>query len=49
MTRSDRARGVGQSLFDRNWSRASGGWQGLAKGAQMVRGRYCAVWGLGSG
>ena len=37
MTRSDRARGVGSSLFDRDWSRVSGSWQGLAKGAQMVR------------
>ncbi|KKL88879.1 hypothetical protein LCGC14_1920260, partial [marine sediment metagenome] len=34
MTRSDRARGVGSSLFDRDWSRVSGSWQGLAKGAQ---------------
>ena len=31
------ARGVGPALFDRDWSRVSGSWQGLAKKAQMVR------------
>ena len=36
MARSE-ARGVGPALFDRDWSRVSGSWQGLAKGAQMVR------------
>jgi len=36
MARSE-ARGVGPSLFDRDWSRVSGSWQGLAKNAQMVR------------
>lgn len=36
MARSD-ARGVGPALFDRDWSRVSGSWQGLAKNAQMVR------------
>jgi type IV secretion system T-DNA border endonuclease VirD2 len=36
MARSE-ARGVGTALFDRDWSRVSGSWQGLAKGAQMVR------------
>ena len=36
MARSD-ARGVGPALFDRDWSRVSGSWQGLAKKAQMVR------------
>jgi type IV secretion system T-DNA border endonuclease VirD2 len=30
-------RGVGPALFDRDWSRVSGSWQGLAKKAQMVR------------
>ena len=36
MARSE-ARGVGPALFDRDWSRVSGSWQGLAKKAQMVR------------
>jgi type IV secretion system T-DNA border endonuclease VirD2 len=36
MARSE-ARGVGPALFDRDWSRVSGSWQGLAKNAQMVR------------
>jgi type IV secretion system T-DNA border endonuclease VirD2 len=36
MARSE-ARGVGPALFDRDWSRVSGNWQGLAKKAQMVR------------
>lgn len=36
MARS-KARGVGSALFDRDWSRVSGSWQGLAKKAQMVR------------
>ena len=36
MARSE-ARGIGTALFDRDWSRVSGSWQGLAKGAQMVR------------
>lgn len=36
MARSE-ARGVGPALFDRDWSRVSGSWQGLAKTAQMVR------------
>jgi type IV secretion system T-DNA border endonuclease VirD2 len=27
------ARGVGPALFDRDWSRISGSWQGLAKSA----------------
>ena len=36
MGRSE-ARGVGPALFDRDWSRVSGSWQGLAKNAQMVR------------
>lgn len=36
MARSD-ARGVGPVLFDRDWSRVSGSWQGLSNGAQMVR------------
>jgi type IV secretion system T-DNA border endonuclease VirD2 len=31
------ARGVGPALFDRDWSRISGSWQGLARKAQMVR------------
>lgn len=31
------ARGVGPALFDRDWSRVAGSWQGLAKNAQMVR------------
>ncbi|MCA0206949.1 MAG: relaxase/mobilization nuclease domain-containing protein [Proteobacteria bacterium] len=30
-------RGINPSLFDRNWSRVSGSWQGLARNAQMVR------------
>jgi type IV secretion system T-DNA border endonuclease VirD2 len=37
MARTDGARGAGPALFDRDWSRVSGSWQGLAKGAQMVR------------
>ena len=37
MARTDGARGAGPVLFDRDWSRVSGSWQGLAKGAQMVR------------
>lgn len=37
MTPNDRSRGVGPALFERDWSRVSGSWQGLAKGAQMVR------------
>jgi type IV secretion system T-DNA border endonuclease VirD2 len=37
MAWTDRSRGVGPSLFERDWSRVSGSWQGLAKGAQMVR------------
>jgi type IV secretion system T-DNA border endonuclease VirD2 len=37
MARTDGARGVGTAIFDRDWSRVSGSWQGLAKGAQMVR------------
>lgn len=36
MARSE-ARGVGPALFDRDWSRVPGSWQGLAKKAQMVR------------
>ena len=36
MARSE-ARGVSPALFDRDWSRVSGSWQGLAKNAQMVR------------
>lgn len=36
MGRSE-ARGVAPALFDRDWSRVSGSWQGLAKKAQMVR------------
>jgi type IV secretion system T-DNA border endonuclease VirD2 len=40
MARSE-ARGVGTALFDRGWSRVSGSWQGLAKGAQMVRAARC--------
>ena len=36
MARSE-ARGVGPALFDRDWSRVSGSWQGLAKNAQMVK------------
>ena len=36
MARSE-ARGVGPALFDRDWSRVSGSWQGLATNAQMVR------------
>ncbi|GAA0307841.1 relaxase/mobilization nuclease domain-containing protein [Rhodovulum strictum] len=36
MARSE-ARGIGPALFDRDWSRVSGSWQGLARGAQMVR------------
>lgn len=36
MARSE-ARGVGPALFDHDWSRVSGSWQGLAKNAQMVR------------
>ena len=36
MARSE-ARGVGPALFDRDWSRVSGSWQGLARNAQMVR------------
>jgi len=31
------AHGVGPALFDRDWSRVSGSWQGLARNAQMVR------------
>jgi type IV secretion system T-DNA border endonuclease VirD2 len=31
------ARGISPALFDRDWSRVSGSWQGLARGAQMVR------------
>ncbi len=31
------ARGIGPALFDRDWSRVSGSWQGLARNAQMVR------------
>ena len=37
MARTDGARRAGPALFDRDWSRVSGSWQGLAKGAQMVR------------
>ena len=37
MERSDRVRGIDPALFDRGWSRVSGSWQGLSKGAQMVR------------
>lgn len=37
MARTDGARGVGSALFDRDWSRVSGSWQGLARNAQMVR------------
>lgn len=37
MARTDGARGAGPALFDRDWSRVSGSWQGLSKGAQMVR------------
>jgi len=37
MTRSSGPRGIGPNLFDRDWSRVSGSWQGLAKNAQMVR------------
>jgi type IV secretion system T-DNA border endonuclease VirD2 len=37
MARTDGVRGAGPALFDRDWSRVSGSWQGLAKGAQMVR------------
>jgi type IV secretion system T-DNA border endonuclease VirD2 len=37
MARTESARGAGPTLFDRDWSRVSGSWQGLAKGAQMVR------------
>ncbi|WP_323019965.1 relaxase/mobilization nuclease domain-containing protein [Pararhodobacter sp.] len=36
MARSE-ARGVSPALFDRDWSRVSGSWQGLARNAQMVR------------
>ena len=36
MARSE-ARGVSPALFDRDWSRVSGSWQGLSKKAQMVR------------
>jgi len=36
MARSE-ARGVGPALFDRDWSRVSGSWHGLARNAQMVR------------
>ena len=36
MARSE-ARGISPALFDRDWSRVSGSWQGLAKKAQMVR------------
>ncbi|MBN8292510.1 relaxase/mobilization nuclease domain-containing protein [Rhodobacter sp. NTK016B] len=36
MARSE-ARGVGPALFNRDWSRVSGSWQGLARNAQMVR------------
>ncbi|MBQ2262090.1 MAG: relaxase/mobilization nuclease domain-containing protein [Loktanella sp.] len=31
------AHGIGPALFDRDWSRVSGSWQGLARNAQMVR------------
>jgi type IV secretion system T-DNA border endonuclease VirD2 len=31
------AHGVGPALFDRDWSRVSGSWQGLSRNAQMVR------------
>ncbi|WP_306006443.1 relaxase/mobilization nuclease domain-containing protein [Aquicoccus porphyridii] len=37
MARSDRVRGIDPALFDRGWSRVLGSWQGLSKGAQMVR------------
>ncbi|BBU59576.1 hypothetical protein KU6B_58410 (plasmid) [Mameliella alba] len=37
MAPSDRFRGIDPALFDRGWSRVSGSWQGLSKGAQMVR------------
>ena len=36
MARSE-ARGISPALFDRDWSRVSGSWQGLSKKAQMVR------------
>ncbi|TVS00824.1 MAG: endonuclease [Rhodobacteraceae bacterium] len=37
MGQAERARGVGPALFDRDWSRVSGSWQGLSRNAQMVR------------
>lgn len=37
MGRSNRVRGIDPALFDRGWSRVSGSWRGLSKGAQMVR------------
>ena len=37
MARNDGTRGVGPAIFDRDWSRVSGSWQGLARNAQMVR------------
>ncbi|MCO8145895.1 relaxase/mobilization nuclease domain-containing protein [Rhodovulum tesquicola] len=36
MARSE-TRGISPAIFDRDWSRVSGSWQGLARGAQMVR------------
>ncbi|WP_439570116.1 relaxase/mobilization nuclease domain-containing protein [Roseovarius mucosus] len=37
MGQAERVRGVGPALFDRDWSRVSGSWQGLSRNAQMVR------------
>jgi len=37
MARTDIARTAGSALFDRDWSRVSGSWQGLARSAQKIR------------
>lgn len=37
MARVDAIRNIDPALFDRGWSRVSGSWQGMSKGAQMVR------------
>jgi len=37
MARTDSARRASPALFDRDWSRVSGSWQGLSRNAQKVR------------